>query len=238
VGGRTGGHPTGRTADDFWLYNAHAGPFCDCRRLPACANDAAQAARALDDALSTVFCTVTWMPMGGWSRPVSTPPDAGWVGGGALTHHPRSGRPAECVTGLGPCTASVSSAVNLRATDSGRGTSRAATMTRSWPLDGGWMATCSAGQCAPASSRRPVKATSACIGLQRRVEFWSSLRSRRRGSGPVLASAALVANPPPPDARTVSTTCIPNELGVAIRTHGSAGSASREPHCSHSKGMH
>ena len=47
----------GITADDFQLYTAHAAPFCDCRRPPACANDAAHAALALNDALSTAICT-------------------------------------------------------------------------------------------------------------------------------------------------------------------------------------
>ena len=57
VGGRPSLGEAGITADDFQLYTAHAAPFCDCRRPPACANDAGQAAPALDDALSTAICT-------------------------------------------------------------------------------------------------------------------------------------------------------------------------------------
>ena len=92
----------GITANDFQLYTAHAAPFCDCRRPPACANDAAQAAPALDDAYSTAICTACTGDMDA---------HGGGGGGGALTHHPRVTLPAGCVTGPRSCQKGTQGAV-------------------------------------------------------------------------------------------------------------------------------
>ena len=82
-------------------------PCCGCRRLCAYADNDAQAARALNDASSAGFgitCNFDvdaprsgpgWVP-----RARLACSRQGWVGGGALTHHPLSGRPAGCVKGL------------------------------------------------------------------------------------------------------------------------------------------
>jgi len=94
VGGR-GRHP----ADDFHLYTPHAAPFCDCRRPPACANYAAQAAPALDDALSTAICTASTgdMDAHGWVVTASQHvPDMG-VGGWGDANPPPPGHPARRV---------------------------------------------------------------------------------------------------------------------------------------------
>ena len=70
-------------------------PRCGCQRLSACAHDAAQAARALNDASSAGFGTACngdvdaprsgpgWVPRACLARNRQ-----GWVGGGSLTHPP------------------------------------------------------------------------------------------------------------------------------------------------------